>query len=127
MNVVIDMNLSPSWAAVPAIGGHRAIHWSGIGEPGAKDSEILLWARRRRYLVFTHDLDFGALLAATNANAPSVLQVRTQDPTPGHCGKVVLAVLHHHRDALEKGALLTIDEARARVRLLPIRGKGNDG
>jgi predicted nuclease of predicted toxin-antitoxin system len=29
--------------------------------------------------VFTHDLDFGALLAALRANRPSVVQVRCRD------------------------------------------------
>jgi Domain of unknown function (DUF5615) len=36
------------------------------------------WARRNSYLIITHDLDFGAILTATNAQYPSVLQVRTQ-------------------------------------------------
>lgn len=31
------------------------------------------------YVVFTHDLDFGDILAATNADDPSVIQVRTQN------------------------------------------------
>jgi len=34
--------------------------------------------------VFTHDLDFGDILAATGAEAPSVIQVRTEDTTPFH-------------------------------------------
>jgi predicted nuclease of predicted toxin-antitoxin system len=33
------------------------------------------WARANRYIVFTHDLDFGSLLAATGAETPSVIQI----------------------------------------------------
>lgn len=121
----MDMNLSPSWVAVLAHGGHQAVHWSAVGDHGAKDSDILLWARRRRCVVFTHDLDFGALLAATNAKSPSVLQVRTTDPSPGHCGKVVLDVLRRYREALAAGALLTVDEDRSRIRLLPMHRDRN--
>jgi len=123
MKIVVDMNLSPSWVAVLSGDGHRAVHWSTVGEPGAKDSEILLWARRRRCLVFTHDLDFGALLASTGANSPSVLQVRTPDPSPDHCGEIVLSVLRRYHDAIEAGALLTVDEVRSRIRLLPLHRK----
>jgi hypothetical protein len=36
------------------------------------------YGREHGYVVFTHDLDFGALLALTRARGPSVLQVRTQ-------------------------------------------------
>lgn len=70
--------------------------------------------------VFTHDLDFSALLAATNANGPSVLQVRTQDVLPEALGLLVIRVLREHADALEKGAILTVDLLGARVRYLPI-------
>lgn len=42
----------------------------------------MAWARANDYIVFTHDLDFGAMLALTNAESPSVIQVRTQDVTP---------------------------------------------
>ncbi len=42
------------------------------------------WARPSGYVVFTHDLDFGALLAASHAGGPSVIQVRAQDVLPDH-------------------------------------------
>ena len=56
MKIVVDMNLPPAW-------GHMAMHWSAIGDGKASDSEVMAWARTNGYLVFTHDLDFGALLA----------------------------------------------------------------
>ena len=34
------------------------------------------WAVTHGYIVFTNDLDFGTLLAITQANAPSVIQVQ---------------------------------------------------
>lgn len=121
MKLVLDMNLTPDWVPVLTQGGHTAIHWSSVGSPRATDHEILTWAKERQLVVFTHDLDFGAILAATNADAPSVLQVRTQDPTPEHCGEIVLATLRRHATALAEGALISVDENRARVRLLPLK------
>jgi predicted nuclease of predicted toxin-antitoxin system len=77
MRLVIDMNLSPDWVAILARAGHCATHWASVGSACATDHEILTWAREQKAVVLTHDLDFGAILAATDADAPSVLQVRT--------------------------------------------------
>jgi len=122
MKLVIDMNLSPDWVEFLNLAGHTVIHWSAVGLPGAMDREILSWAREREHVVFTHDLDFGAIIAATEADAPSVVQVRSQDPTPEHCGALIIATLEQHAGALAKGALISVDENRARVRILPMRG-----
>jgi len=78
------------------------------------------WARSNGYVVFTHDLDFGSLLAATQAQAPSVIQVRTQDVLPAHLGSVVVEALRQYEALLDTGALITVDESRSRVRVLPL-------
>ena len=124
MKLVIDMNLSPDWAPVLVHAGHVATHWSFVGAPTAKDREILMWARDRQFVLFTHDLDFGAILAATQADSPSVIQVRTQDPTPEHCRHIVVDILQRHAAALAAGALISVDENRARVHLLPLKSRG---
>jgi predicted nuclease of predicted toxin-antitoxin system len=91
-----------------------------VGDPRASDAQLMTWARTRGYVVFTHDMDFGALLAATRARGPSVLQVRVNDTMPSSAGADVVRVLHFRREALERGALVTIDKAHSRVRVLPI-------
>ena len=78
MKILIDMNLSPNLVPLLIIAGHEAVHWSNIGDPRAKDSEILNWARVNKYILLTHYSDFGAILAATKSESPSILQVRTQ-------------------------------------------------
>ena len=78
------------------------------------------WARDHHHVVFTHDLDFGILLAHSKDGGPSVIQVRAQDVSPEHLGPLVVRALQAHRAALEAGALLTIDESKSRVRVLPI-------
>ena len=84
MKILIDMNLSPAWVSVLEEAGHTAPHWSTIGSLNASDREVLLWAKANGYLLFTHDLDFGAILAATEAEGPSVIQIRAQDISPDH-------------------------------------------
>src|SRR3972149_1025426 len=114
------MNLSPSWVPALERTGFPAVHWSAVGEGSALDPVVLGWARDNGYIVFTNDLDFGAILAATRAVSPSVIQVRTQDVTPDHLGDIVVAALRDHQEILERGALITIDESRLRVRILPL-------
>lgn len=76
MRFLIDVNLSPAWVGLFASHNIEAIHWTSIGDPRAPDDAIMRHARDNRYVVFTHDLDFGTLLALTRALGPSVLQVR---------------------------------------------------
>ncbi len=74
MKVLIDMNLSPDWVEVFTRSGLNAIHWSSIGDPRAIDQTVMDWARDNSYVVFTHDLDFGTMLALTQAESPSVIK-----------------------------------------------------
>ena len=92
----------------------------GIGRVDAPDYEILIYARSNGYTIFTHDLDFGTLLAATKTDCPSVIQIRTQDITPQHLAKLLISALNHFERQLEEGALVTIDEKKLRARILPI-------
>lgn len=118
--LVVDMNLSPEWVSALRENGWTAIHWSAVGDPRADDAEILRWASANKHVVFTHDLDFGTLLALSHARGPSVIQVRCQNVLPEHLGPLVYAALRQHAAALESGALLTVDEHRSRVRVLPL-------
>ncbi|MEH2151498.1 DUF5615 family PIN-like protein [Nostoc sp.] len=72
-------------------------------------------------LFFTHDLDFGSLLAATGVDTPSVIQVRTQDVLPKSIENLVISALNQFESSLETGALITVDQNQSRVRILPIR------
>src|SRR5260221_14418784 len=114
------MNLAPEWVLLLREHGFDAAHWSEIGDPRAPDAEIMQWARDNQAVVFTHDLDFGILLAHTKAGRPSVIQVRVQNVALVSLGSTVVAALKGHREALETGALVTVDAGRSRVRILPI-------
>jgi predicted nuclease of predicted toxin-antitoxin system len=70
MKLLIDMNLSPKWVSTLREAGWDAVHWSDIGKPNAPDHEILGFARANGYVIFTHDLDFATILAATKAELP---------------------------------------------------------
>jgi predicted nuclease of predicted toxin-antitoxin system len=121
MKILIDMNLSPTWVSVLERAGHTAVHWSTIGAPNAPDRVILEWAKTQGHVLFTHDLDIGAILAATNADAPSVIQFRSQDVTPDKAKDFLLNPLKRFENDLLRGTLISLDEEKSRARLLPVR------
>jgi predicted nuclease of predicted toxin-antitoxin system len=121
MKILIDMNLSPDWVAALAAHNIESVHWSTVGDPRAEDTEIMEYARANDYDVFTHDLDFGTLLALTQAESPSVVQVRAQNILPSHLANTVVTVLRANEKTLEQRALIVVDEGRARVRILPLQ------
>jgi len=82
IKILVDMNLSPEWVPALVREGWEAVHWSAVGNPRAPDGELMTWAVTHRHIVFTHDLDFGAMLASTQAAGPSVPQLRSQKVLP---------------------------------------------
>ena len=120
IQLVVDVNLSPLWIDVFAHHGLSAVHWSTVGDPRAKDRTIMAWARENGCIIFTHDLDFGTLLALTRETGPSVVQVRAHDVLPEHIGPIVIPTIRRYEAELQEGAIVTVDEARGRVRILPI-------
>lgn len=121
MRILLDMNIPQIWESYLNDAGHEAIHWSKIGNIRAEDGEIMAWARENQYVVFTHDLDFGSLLYVTNAEAPSVIQLRVEHILPETVGNAVLETLKTTSDKLKVGALVTIDPRRHRIRVLPLK------
>ena len=120
IKLVVDISLSPGWVDVFTKQGWSAVHWSTVGDPRAKDRVLMAWARDHGRIVFTHDLDFGALLALTRANGPSVIQVRSHDVLPEHLEEIVVATIRAYHPQLLQGAIVTVDESRSKVRMLPI-------
>ena len=114
------MNLSPRWVQTLSAAGFSAAHWSTLGAATATDAEIMAYAMERDYVVLTHDLDFGAILAATQGAKPSVVQIRSGNISPEVIGTPLVAALRQMTAELGAGALLTLDPARARLTLLPL-------
>lgn len=114
LRLLVDMNLSPAWVDWLAPRGWPAVHWSSVGDPRATDRVVLTWAAE-------HDLDFGAVLASSTLVGPSVIQLRAQDVTPDRTGTLVLEALARYEAELLQGALVSVDEDRLRLRLLPLR------
>lgn len=121
MKILIDMNLSPMWTDFFVSNDIEALHWSSVGKATDPDALIFEFARDHNYVVFTNDLDFGSILAATNANSPSVFQIRSQNLLPEAIGGTVLLCLKNYDSYLNEGSLVTLLDQKSKVRVLPLR------
>ena len=119
MKFIIDMNLSPDWIKPLDGVGIEAVHWSTIGLSDAPDDQIMDYAAANGFVVLTNDLDFGAALALTNVPKPSVVQLRMDELDPLIIGDRLISILLRVGTEFEKGALITVEETRVRLRQLP--------
>ncbi len=120
VRLLLDMNVSAEWISELSLHGWDAIHWVTVGDPRADDATIMAWALANRYVVFTNDLDFGTILALTQAAGPSVLQIRNRNVLLEDMGPKVIAALQRHESEIAAGALVVVDSRKVRVRLLPL-------
>ncbi|MGN7887080.1 DUF5615 family PIN-like protein [Dyadobacter sp. 22481] len=120
MKILIDMNLSPVWVKYFAENAMMSKHWSEIGKASDPDKVIFEYAKQNGFVVFTHDLDFGTILAATNAKAPSVFQIRSHNLLPEAIGPTVLKCFHDYESFLRLGCLITLFDQKSKIRLLPL-------
>ena len=100
--------------------GHDAKHLRDEGRQRSPNGEIFAKAAAENRVVLTVDLDFGEIAALSKGRKTSVILFRLHNTrTPHVIGRLARA-LADCTDALEKGAVVVVEESRQRVRLLPI-------
>ena len=120
MKILIDMNLPPRLAKLLSDRHIESSHWYHIGAPDASDTELIAYAQSKGYIILSRDLDFSAILSATHGQRPSVVQIRGMDCGPEQIVVLLYDALIQHAEELERGAIMTIDMKKARMRLLPL-------
>ena len=120
MRFLADMGVSMSTVRALRAQGHEAVHLRELRLGTLSDADILEKAKQEERVVLTFDLDFGDLLAAGSFDLPSVIIFRLHNQTPSFVTPTLLDVLAHQGRALEDGAIVIIEDARHRVRRLPI-------
>jgi predicted nuclease of predicted toxin-antitoxin system len=121
MKIVLDMNLSPKRNVLLTNAGFESVHWSSLGASDTPDADIASYAAANDSVVITNDLDFGMILVDRNTSMPSIIQLRLDDVRPTAAGQLVLAALLRYADDLAKGAFLTVEDRRTRIRPSPFR------
>jgi predicted nuclease of predicted toxin-antitoxin system len=72
-------------------------------------------------VILTHDLDFGQIIAISQASFPSVITFRLTDMRPDQVNRYLDEVLARFTASLTKGALVSVGDHGIRVRLLPVK------
>ncbi len=121
MRFLADAGISPKTVEFLKQLGHDTVHVRDLGMQRAVDYEIIDRARRDDRVVLTFDLDFGEILALGVRDRPSVILFRLQDETADSVNRHLAPVLTEQSEALESGALILVEDARYRIRKLPIR------
>jgi predicted nuclease of predicted toxin-antitoxin system len=120
MRFLADMGVSLSAVRQLRTMGHDVTHLEELGLRTLPDIEIFRRAQVENRIVLTFDLDFAGIVASTGTNFPSVIIFRLQRGRAPRVLARLSAVLAAASNALERGALVVVDEARIRVRELPL-------
>ncbi|MDI6782275.1 MAG: DUF5615 family PIN-like protein [bacterium] len=123
MKFLADMGIAQITVYWLRNNGHDTIHLREQNLHRASDTEILKKAKDEGRIVLTCDLDFGDLMAASGSFSPSVIIFRLENEKPDNINRRLFHVLNESANALEKGAIISVEETRYRVRLLPIQPK----
>src|SRR5271165_3000152 len=84
------------------------------------DDQIFRKAVAENRAVLTFDLDFGEIVAFSGRQKVSVVLFRLQNTRTPHVIERLRVVLQEAGPALEQGAVVVVEEARFRIRRLPI-------
>ncbi len=103
--------------------GYEAVHLREQGLERLADAAVLAKAREEGFILLTHDLDFGELIAASGARLPSVIVFRLRNMRPENVNGYLRLIIEEYAETLKKGAILSVTEGRIRIRLLPLRSK----
>jgi len=126
MRFLLDNSLSPRMVEHLVAAGHDAVHVRDLGLAEADDTKIFTTAATEHRTLVAQDADFAMILAIGQSTRPSLFLFRCRSKSPDALSAMLLANLATLQADLDRGAIATFDDARIRVRSLPIGGASVD-
>jgi len=120
MKILLDMNIPLKYSKLLKEKGIDAVRWSDVGACNADDFEIMSYAQENSYIILTSDLDFGVILSTTHDQKPSIVQIRASVIHAERAVDLIVTAIQKTAKDLKKGAILSINLKKARLRILPL-------
>jgi predicted nuclease of predicted toxin-antitoxin system len=120
MRFLCDMGISRKVTEWLRHQGHESSHLGEEGLARLPNGRIFSKAIAENRVILTCDLDFGEIAAMAELPMTSVVIFRLQNTRADHIIERLSAVLERIAPDLERGVIVTVEEARFRVRELPI-------
>jgi predicted nuclease of predicted toxin-antitoxin system len=120
MRLLADMHISPRTIEFLRANGHDVVRVSDILPAQASDETIVSRADEDGRTVLTQDLDFSAIIALTGRKSPSLVSLRLLSTRIEYVNAMLAKVLPGLEEPLQRGAIVTVEDQRVRVRELPI-------
>jgi predicted nuclease of predicted toxin-antitoxin system len=120
MKLLVDQGLPRSTAELLRRSGFDAVHVGEVGYSTAEDASILKMALDEGRVVVTLDVDFHALLALSGALFPSVFRLRIEGLKGKGAATLISEVTERCAEELARGAVVTVQPGRMRIRFLPL-------
>jgi predicted nuclease of predicted toxin-antitoxin system len=100
--------------------GHEVSHLREEGLHRLPNGAIFEKAAAERRILLTFDLDFGEIMALSGGRLVSVILFRLRNTRTPHVIKRLKVILEESAPALKQSAIVVVEEARHRVRRLPL-------
>ena len=121
MRLLADMHISPRTVLHLRGSGHDVVRVNEVLRPTAADEEIVAHAISDGRTILTQDLDFSRLVGVSGLVRPSVISLRLSSSRVEYVNSLLDRVLPGLEEAVQAGAMVTVEDDKIRQRLLPVK------